>query len=60
MRMHGREGREHPDRVTLITETGRAVTGAKGMTVEAHASIADAGGDAAEVAGADHWGWRIF
>lgn len=40
--MHGREGREGPDRVTLITETGRAVTGAKGMTVAAHASMADA------------------
>ena len=40
---HGREGRERPDKVSLITETGRAVTGAKGMTVEAHASIADAG-----------------
>lgn len=41
--MHGREGRERPDRVTLITETGKPVTGAKGMTVEAHASIAEAG-----------------
>ncbi len=41
--VHGRESREHPDRVTLITETGKPATGAKGMTVEAHASIADIG-----------------
>ncbi|MEQ9198148.1 MAG: DJ-1/PfpI family protein [Parvibaculum sp.] len=39
--VHGREGRDQPDRVTLITETGKSVTGAKGMTVEAHAGIAD-------------------
>ena len=35
------EGRDRPDRVSLITETGRAITGAKGMTVEAHMGIAD-------------------
>ena len=39
--VHGREGRERPDRVSLITETGKSVTGAKGMTVEAHMGIAD-------------------
>lgn len=38
---HGREGRDGPDRVTLITETGKPATGAKGMTIEAHAGIAD-------------------
>jgi transcriptional regulator GlxA family with amidase domain len=38
---YGREGRERPDTVTLISETGGPVTGAKGMAVEAHAGIAD-------------------
>ncbi|MBX3446108.1 MAG: DJ-1/PfpI family protein [Parvibaculum sp.] len=40
--VYGHEGRERPDRVILISQTGGPVTGAKGMTVEAHASIADA------------------
>ncbi|MFN4338397.1 DJ-1/PfpI family protein [Parvibaculum sp.] len=40
--VHGYEGRERPDRVVLISETGGKVTGAKGMTVEAHVSVADA------------------
>ncbi|MDX5365764.1 MAG: DJ-1/PfpI family protein [Alphaproteobacteria bacterium] len=40
--VHGHEGRERPDSVILISETGKSITGAKGMTVEAHASIADA------------------
>jgi len=39
---HGFEGRERPDTVLLISETGGPVTGAKGMRVEAHVSIADA------------------
>ncbi|MFN3935386.1 MAG: DJ-1/PfpI family protein [Parvibaculum sp.] len=39
--VHGYEGRERPDRVILISETGGKVTGAKGMTVEAHMGIAD-------------------
>lgn len=39
---HGFEGRERPDTVLLISETGGPVTGAKGMCVEAHKSIADA------------------
>lgn len=41
--VHGREGREHPDTVTLISERGRPVTGAKGMSVEAHASLESTG-----------------
>ncbi|MBX3495221.1 MAG: DJ-1/PfpI family protein [Parvibaculum sp.] len=39
---HGFEGRAQPDKVLLISETGGPVTGAKGMRVEAHVSIADA------------------
>jgi len=39
---HGFEGRERPDTVLLISETGGPITGAKGMRVEAHVSIADA------------------
>ena len=39
---HGFEGRERPDTVILISETGGPITGAKGMRVEAHMSIADA------------------
>lgn len=41
--VHGHEGRERPDKVILISETGGPVTGAKGMRVEAHAGIADIG-----------------
>ncbi|MFN4353420.1 DJ-1/PfpI family protein [Parvibaculum sp.] len=40
--VYGHEGRERPDRVILISEKGGTITGAKGMTVEAHVSIADA------------------
>ena len=40
--VHGHEGRERPDRVILISEKGGTITGAKGMTVESHVSIADA------------------
>jgi transcriptional regulator GlxA family with amidase domain len=39
---HGFEGRERPDTVLLISETGGAITGAKGMRVEAHVGAADA------------------
>lgn len=39
---HGVEGRAQPDTVILISETGGPITGAKGMRVEAHVSIADA------------------
>ena len=40
--VHGHEGRERPDKVILISEKCGAITGAKGMTVDAHASMADA------------------
>ena len=39
---HGFEGRERPGTVILVSETGGPITGAKGMRVEAHVSIADA------------------
>lgn len=40
--VHGLKGLEVRDHVSLISETGQKVSGAKGMVVEAHMSIADA------------------
>ncbi|MEN6542555.1 DJ-1/PfpI family protein [Parvibaculum sp.] len=37
----GQMGQPRPDKVLLISERGETITGAKGMRVEAHASIAD-------------------
>jgi transcriptional regulator GlxA family with amidase domain len=40
--MYGHSGKERLDRVLLISESGKAVTCAKGMRVEAHCSMAEA------------------
>lgn len=37
----GHQGQPRPDKVLLISEKGATITGAKGMRVEAHASIAE-------------------
>ncbi len=40
--MFGHAGKPRPDKVLLISETGKPVTCAKGMRVEAHCGIAEA------------------